>query len=139
VNPVLRQCPVCQSALAITRLECRACGTSVEGRFQGGPFAGLNSTQLEFVETFVRCEGKFTRMEGEIGMSYPTLRARLHEIIRAMGYEPGAEESRPSASDRKRILEKLEAGELDAAQAVTLLRGDAQPEASGVPTSDAVD
>jgi hypothetical protein len=131
MNPVLRQCPVCQSALAITRLECRACGTSVEGRFQGGPFAGLNATQLEFVETFVRCEGKFTRMEGEIGMSYPTLRARLHEIIRAMGYEPGADDPRPTAADRKRILERLETGELDAAQAVTMLRGEAVPDTPG--------
>jgi hypothetical protein len=117
---------VCRSELAVTRLECGECGTHIEGRFAGGPFGALSPEQLEFVETFVRCEGKFTRMEGELGLSYPTLRSRLYDIIRAMGYEPGAEEARVTAADRKRILEQLERGEMEAADAIRQLRGDGQ-------------
>lgn len=139
MNPVLRQCPVCRSELAVTRLECKSCGTAVEGRFAGGPFASLNPEQLEFVEVFVRCEGKFTRMEGELGLSYPTLRSRLHDIIRIMGFEPGGEEARVNANDRRKILERLERGEVEPSEAIRQLRGepDAVPTTGEVATSEA--
>jgi hypothetical protein len=88
----------------------------------------LSPEQLDFIELFVRCEGKITRMEDELGLSYPTIRNRLHEIIRAMGYEPGGEELPAALSDeeRKRILEDLDAGRLTVEKAMRLLqeRGD---------------
>jgi hypothetical protein len=114
-------CPICHSALAITRLHCDACGTSIEGNFQLGGWSGLSPEQLAFIETFVRCEGKLNRMEKEIGLSYPTLRSRLQEIIRAMGYEPGAAEA--AEEDRRRVLEELAAGRLDAQEALQRLQG----------------
>jgi hypothetical protein len=86
----------------------------VEGRFLvETPFGGLTQEQLTFAATFIRCEGKFNRMEEELGLSYPTLRGRLHEMIRTMGFEPGRDE--PTAlpeKARRQILEQLEAGEI---------------------------
>lgn len=117
-------CPFCGGDLTVTRLYCPGCETGFDGRFQGGPFAGLSPEQLAFVEAFVRCEGKFTRLEGELGMSYPTLRSRLHEIIRQMGYEPGAEETEPAPEvDRQAVLAELEAGNLTADEAIAMLKG----------------
>jgi hypothetical protein len=116
-------CPFCRGELTVTRLYCPSCESGFEGRFQGGAFGGLTPEQIAFVEAFVRCEGKFTRLEGELGLSYPTLRARLHEVIRAMGYEPGEEEPAPSGQERLRILADLEAGRLSAEDAVRLLKG----------------
>jgi len=58
----LTRCPVCEGELVITRLNCPSCDTTLEGRFTGGPFAHLSTEQLDFVETFIRCEGKITRM-----------------------------------------------------------------------------
>jgi hypothetical protein len=125
MHPVLSQCPVCKSDLVITKLHCRACDTTIEGEFFGGPFAQLNRDQLGFVETFVRCEGKLNRMEGELGLSYPTIRNRLHEIIRALGYEPGGEEETTrgglSEPERQRILEDLNQGKITAAEAMRML------------------
>lgn len=89
MNPVLTQCPVCKDELVITHLQCQTCNTSIEGHFFSGPFASLSREQLAFIEVFIRLEGKLSRMEGELGLSYPTIRNRLHEVIRAMGYEPG--------------------------------------------------
>lgn len=127
MNPTLGACPVCGEALAVTRLWCPACDTTVEGRFQGGPFAGLGREQLAFVETFVRCEGKLNRMERELGLSYPTIRARLHDIIRAMGHEPGAEERPPiSAAARRAVLDRLDAGEIGADEALRILNGETE-------------
>lgn len=117
------KCPICGGEIIVTRLHCRACDSTIEGRFTSGPFEGLSPEQLSFVETFVRCEGKITRMEDEIGLSYPTIRNRLHEIIRALGYEPGTEEpSGMSEDDRRLILESLERGEINYEEAMRKLR-----------------
>jgi len=122
----LTRCPVCENELTVTRLHCQACDTSLEGRFSRGPFAHLSSEQLEFVETFVRCEGKITRMETEVGLSYPTIRNRLHEIIRALGYEPGKEDAPDVSEDKRRqVLEDLDAGRISAEDAMRVLQGDA--------------
>jgi len=119
------RCPICQNELTITRLHCEACDTSLDGRFIGGPFAHLTREQMDFVMTFIRCEGKLNRVETELGLSYPTLRNRLHEIIRALGYEPGKEESPEVAEDRRRqVLEDLDAGKLSAEAAMRVLRGE---------------
>ena len=63
-------------------------------------------------------------MEVELGLSYPTIRNRLHEVIRSMGYEPGAveEEEGMTEEERQRILEQLDSGELSAEEAMDLLR-----------------
>ncbi len=125
MNNALTRCPVCQNELTITRLHCEACDTTLEGRFVGGPFDHLTRDQLEFVLTFIRCEGKLNRVETELGLSYPTLRNRLHEIIRTLGYEPGKEESPDVSEDRRRqILEDLDAGRLTADAAMRILRGE---------------
>ncbi len=125
MNTALSRCPVCESELNITRLHCDTCDTTLEGRFTGGPFAHLNTEQMQFVETFIRCEGKITRMEDEMGLSYPTIRNRLHEIIRALGYEPGKDDSPDVPDERRRqILEDLDAGKISADAAMRILRGE---------------
>jgi len=86
-------------------------------------FAQLSPEQLGFVETFIRCEGKITRMESEIGLSYPTIRNRLHAVIRTMGYEPGVTDEPFGLSEeqRQKILEDLDNGRISAEDAMQLL------------------
>jgi hypothetical protein len=122
-----RKCPVCGETMVVTRLYCSNCDTTIEGHFHKteSPFGGLTPEQLQFVLAFVRCEGRFTRLEDELQLSYPTLRNRLNDIIRALGYEPGKEETpnRPSVEERRRILEDLEGGKISSKEAQNLLRG----------------
>ena len=119
----LPQCPVCQETPVATRLYCRTCDITLEGHFTLGRFEGLNAEQLTFIETFVRCEGKINRMEVEMGVSYPTIRSRLHEVIRALGYEPGrdAQPGDMPEETRRKILEDLDAGRISADEAMRLL------------------
>lgn len=125
MNNAINRCPVCQNELTITRLHCEACDTSLEGRFAGGPFSHLTREQLDFVMTFIRCEGKLNRVEIELGLSYPTLRNRLHDVIRALGYEPGKDEIQDISEDRRRqVLEDLDSGKLTADSAMKILRGE---------------
>jgi len=126
MHPALTKCPVCRNELTVTRLQCPSCDTVVEGRFTAGHFASLTTEQLDFIVTFVRVEGKLNRMEGELGLSYPTIRNRLHDVIRALGFEPGKEEPAPDLADEKRrsVLEELNAGRISAEDAMKLLRGE---------------
>lgn len=124
MNPVIGSCPICKSNLEVTRLHCRNCDTALEGHFNLGRLYHLNSDQLKFVETFIRCEGKITRVEEEMGLSYPAVRARLDDVIRALGYEVGdTRKETVSESERRRILADVAAGKLTAAKAAELLQG----------------
>jgi hypothetical protein len=110
--------------MVVVRYHCEHCDTAVEGRFENSALPGLSMQQSEFVRTFVRCEGKITRMEAELGLSYPTIRNRLQEVIRAMGYEPRPEElAEPDPDKRRSVLDDLDAGKISAADAMRALRG----------------
>ena len=125
MRPAPTRCPICQSEMEVVRLHCSSCDTSIEGRFALGQFSNLSPEQMDFVFTFVRCEGKINRMEQELELSYPTIPNRLHEVIRKLGFEPGRDES-PDVSEETRstVIADLEAGKITAEQATRLLRGE---------------
>lgn len=125
MRPAPSICPICQSELEVARLHCGSCDTSIEGHFALGQFSNLSPEQIQFIFTFVRCEGKINRMEQELSLSYPTIRNRLHEVIRALGYEPGRDEApEPDADLRSSTIADLEAGKITADQAMRILRGE---------------
>ncbi len=124
MNTLPTRCPLCGGELTVTKVYCRECDTTIEGRFTAGPFSQLKPDQLAFLETFVRCEGRFNRMENELGLSYPTLRNRLQEVIRALGYEPVAADEPNIIPEEKRqqVLEDLDQGRINYDEAMRLLR-----------------
>ncbi len=146
MNPLPGKCPVCGGDLVVTHLQCPSCETTIGGSFAPGgsrlqeafsteqlrsllPFSRLSHDQLSFIITFVRCEGRFNRMEEELQLSYPTLRSRLDEIIRALGFEPGREEPPPGPAplgpaERQAILDLLNQGQIDVEEARRRLRGE---------------
>lgn len=121
--PVVGKCPVCGEPMIVSRLYCRACDSSLEGHFTLGRFYQLTPEQIAFVETFIRCEGKLTRVQQELGMSYPTARSRLTDVIQALGYEV-EESTKLSTEERNTILEQLAKGEISSQEAVALLQGE---------------
>ncbi|OIO87960.1 MAG: hypothetical protein AUK03_17155 [Anaerolineae bacterium CG2_30_64_16] len=120
------KCPICGETLLVTRLICPACDTGIQGRFQFSRIEQLNPDQLAFVELFVRCEGKLNWVAQELKISYPTVRARLEEAIRGMGYEvrdaPPAEERQRHAEQRQAILDDLAVGKITSVEAVRQLQ-----------------
>jgi len=126
MHTVIGQCPVCKEQLIVTRLYCPSCATAVEGRFGLGRFYQLSAEQLEFAETFLRYEGKLNRLQEEMGISYPTVRGRLAEVIRALGYEvdrPDQESTVLSEEARRAILADLAAGRISSDEAMQMLQG----------------
>jgi hypothetical protein len=118
--PAPTECPVCHDELLVTGLECRNCATSLQGRFSQGRLAQLTPEQLHFVEVFIRGEGKLNRAQQELGLSYPTVRSRLEDVIRALGFEVRADR-REDAGDKDDVLAKLARHEITAEEALGLL------------------
>jgi hypothetical protein len=117
----LNQCPVCDSRLVTTELRCRECGTALRGEFTSSrcSFCALPADQLKFLELFLRCRGNLRDVERSLGLSYPTVRARLDALLTHLGYTTAAPPD--SAEQRQEILESLNAGRLSADEAVALL------------------
>ncbi|MEE8568337.1 MAG: DUF2089 family protein, partial [Anaerolineales bacterium] len=84
----------------------------------------LSGEQLAFVETFIRCEGKLSRMEPELGMSYPTIRARLNEVIQTLGFPVGPVAPQMSDEERHRVLDDLASGAITPEEAMLRLEGE---------------
>lgn len=143
-HDVISTCPVCTGELAVTRLHCRSCGTTLEGDFNVGRFGRLSREQLALLDSFLRSRGNLRDMERELGISYPTVRARVEALIRALGFGPRADGSgdqeaidtasatgpagnptgsaADTAAARQDILERLARGELTAEAAATAIR-----------------
>ncbi len=123
MNKAPHQCPICQNTLEISRLHCPNCDTTLEGHFQANALDQLNPDQLAFMMTFIRNEGKINRVGEELGISYPTVRGRLHDLIRTLGFEVGEEEeSVPVPDDERRlVLDSLSRGQLTSEEALKRL------------------
>lgn len=127
MNKLLSKCPVCGEALSVTRLECGNCGTEIHGHFEIGRFARLNADDINFVEIFVKNRGNAYKVGEELEMPYSAVRARLSEIISALGYEPpveAREEMNMPPERRKGILDDLSEGRITSEQAVRMLQGE---------------
>ncbi|MBA1335001.1 MAG: hypothetical protein HPY66_0623 [Firmicutes bacterium] len=119
MNDALGKCPVCGRHLEITRLHCDHCNTTIEGSFSLCKFCKLSSEQKQFVDTFIRCRGNIKEVEKDLGISYPTVRSKLDDVIYALGHSvktPRNEEA------RKSVLDMLERGEISHEEALKLLK-----------------
>jgi hypothetical protein len=129
-HDVISTCPICSSELAVTRLHCGSCGTTLEGDFTVGRFGRLNRDQLILLESFLRSRGNLREMERELGISYPTVRSRVEALVRALGFGAPAEDeaddpaAEPLAASRTReeILQALARHEISADDAATAIR-----------------
>jgi hypothetical protein len=85
MNRLPTSCPSCGGNLAVRRLCCDKCETAVEGLFSLPPLAGLAPDDEKFILEFIKASGSLKDMATLLGISYPTVRNRLDEIIGKLG------------------------------------------------------
>ncbi|MGN7941148.1 DUF2089 domain-containing protein [Virgibacillus sp. 6R] len=119
--PLISECPVCNKQLKITKLQCTHCHTTIENEFELSKFARLNKEQLSFIETFLKCRGNIKEVEKELGISYPTVRGKLDDIISSLGFPTT---KKVEKIDRKKVISMLEKGEITAEEAIKILNGE---------------
>ena len=92
------------------------CDTVIENDFYLNKFDYLSADDLNFVETFLKCRGNIKEVEKELGISYPTVRSKLDDVIGKLGYKTVPA---PSADRKKEILDALEKGEITPEEALS--------------------
>jgi len=116
-HPVPDSCPICHSELTVTRLQCETCGTGIDGQFVFNRFARLSGEQLPFLEAFIKNRGIIKEVEADLGISYPTVRARLDDLLATLGFAGDQKRPTENRDARRDILAALQNKEISASEA----------------------
>jgi hypothetical protein len=73
-------CPSCFGPLRPSLLTCDCCSLKIEGQFKQNEFAGLGSDDLDFLRLFISAEGRIRDLEKHLGVSYPTIKAKIAHL-----------------------------------------------------------
>ena len=141
VQPSLGACPICDQRLLVSEYACGSCGVSIRGRFDRCDLCALPSDLLHFVRLFLHVEGNLREIERRLGLSYPTVKARLAAVNAALdapGAGPAAGSTARSNRDeeRLRLLRRLRDGELSLDEVIRRLRAEGTDAGGGDDGSD---
>ena len=75
------QCPACDAPLLVSRMFCGECETEGCGTFELPVLAKLTDKEQQFVVDFIKSSGSLKDMAKNIGVSYPTVRNILDDLI----------------------------------------------------------
>ena len=131
VQPPLGPCPICDQRLQVAEYACGSCGVTIRGRFERCDLCALPDDLLHFVRLFLHVEGNLREVERRLGMSYPTVKARLRAVNAALdgpGERPGEPQGAGAAEGgdqgRLRLLRRLRDGELSLGEVIRRLHAE---------------
>ena len=104
--------------MIVERVRLAESDVAIEGAFALPRLAQLTHEDQVFVAAFVAAHGSIKEMEQVFGVSYPTIKARLTRLAAML--DPIERDTPPPQFD---VLDRLERGEIDADEAVRLLKG----------------
>ncbi len=120
------RCPVSGGELYVSELTCEESGVTIRGKFRIPEQAALDEDKQAFLKVFLRARGVISTVEKEMGISYPTVRARLDGLLSELNLAPIKEDLKKKEKDaekKRQVLKDLEDGKLTPEQAKKKLRG----------------
>lgn len=115
------QCPTCHSRLHVNGLHCDVCDTDVRGHFGTCEFCSLNDDQRGLLRVFLASRGNAKELERHLGVSYPTARARLDDLLAALDIVPTVSVPPAKQDSRRDVITALAHGDLDVDAALARL------------------
>jgi hypothetical protein len=115
------QCPTCGSRLHVNGLACDTCDTEVRGHFSTCEFCSLDDAQRGLLRVFLASRGNAKELERHLGVSYPTARARLDELLTALDIVPTQSVPASKPANRREVIAALAQGDLDVDAALAKL------------------
>lgn len=124
------RCPSCGASLKITELTCDKCGTIIKGSYNLNKFLTLDPQQEQFLLTFLLSKGNLKEVQERLGVSYPTAKNRLEELLFSLGLIEAKKEIKENKEEFKEekiskleeILEKIEKGEISGEEAIEKIK-----------------
>ncbi|MBN1233780.1 MAG: DUF2089 domain-containing protein [Candidatus Coatesbacteria bacterium] len=114
----LKQCPVCGKELIIEKYVCPSCNIEIKGNFKACFCSRLSKEDRQFLDVFIRNAGNLKEIGKFLGVSYPTVKAKLKSLQEAWGVPLSQIELTGKAS----ILDLLEMGEISASEAEEMIK-----------------
>ncbi len=120
------KCPVCSEELITLRVGCPNCGTELSGHFSRCRFCSLDAADARLLAVFLRGRGNLRDVQAELGVSYPTARQRLNDVLGRLGLGEPVAPTAPAANAGREtgdVLARLAAGEISVDEAEAALSG----------------
>ena len=110
-------CPVCKSELQLSRLKCNGCGVVLEGSFQLPRLARLKPELRSLAEQMILCGGNLKDLATAKGVSYPTLRRMVDELMTILQNMKDQDDQKVVA-----LLEAIDKGHVSAEEGIRKIR-----------------
>ena len=102
MKKLISKCPCCDKTLRITTLQCPECGMEMKNDFGLSVFDRLSNEQYTFLVAFLQQRGNLKNVQSELGVSYPTAKKKLDDLLMALEL----------ASDEETVLEEFDVSNL---------------------------
>ncbi len=79
-----KNCPACSTTIEVSECTCPACNTKIQGKFVLPKLLTLTQEEQQFITDFLLCSGSLKDMANQMGVSYPTMRNRLDDLIKKL-------------------------------------------------------
>lgn len=81
---IISECPSCGAELKVSVLHCPNCKMELHNDFQLSPFDLLTAVQTNFLISFLKQRGNMSCVQEELGISYPTAKKKLDDLLTAL-------------------------------------------------------
>ena len=82
---ILSKCPACGDDLKVSTIKCCGCGLEIKNDFELTPFDRLNAEQYTFLVEFLKSQGNLKSVQNTLGLSYPTAKKKLSQLLTSLG------------------------------------------------------
>ncbi len=113
MNRIILSCPSCNESMVISELRCPKCDLKVKKDFSPCEFCQLSEEDYEFLKVFLRTQGSITEIEKILGFSYPTIKAKIEQLLNNLKLTPIGDQD---------PIEALAQGKLSVDEAVSILK-----------------
>jgi hypothetical protein len=113
----MMHCSVCSGLLQVREMICPACEVHVSGDFSFPRLLRLSGKNLQLGEALILAGGNLKALAQTLGVSYPTVRKRVDELIEELEALRVADQRRVDE-----ILRDIEAGAIPAAKGTRMIK-----------------
>jgi hypothetical protein len=107
-------CPSCGGSMVVSEVKCAKCDLRIRKEFEPCEFCQLPDDDYEFLKLFLRTQGRITEIEKLLGISYPTIKHKIEDLLARLHLAPAAVEDDP--------LDSLAEGKISVDEAVAILK-----------------